>query len=156
MAEEREPEPKHSVNEPLPEKVMAQLTEIAALLSLTAGEYKEQAQLTKQTARAEMALSRRSLMLAAGLLVALGAGVIMFWGSVLAFAGYLLYQATASVPLTAALLFGLQIVMLFWCLRNMRYALKQVGFSNTLAQLQEILRFSTGPAGGNNVNRSVD
>jgi Flp pilus assembly protein TadB len=152
MAEPRDPQPQQTVAESLPEKVMAQLTEIAALLSLTAGEYKEQAHLTKQTARAEMALSRRSLMLAAGLLVALGAGVIMFWGSVLAFAGYLLYQATASVFLTAVLLFVLQVVMLYWCLRNMRYALKQIGFSNTLAQLKDILRFSAEPAGGDNVN----
>lgn len=152
MAEPREPEPQHAATEPLPERVMAQLTEIAALLSLSGDEYKEQAQLARQTARAEMALSRRSLMLAAGLLVALGAGVIMFWGSVLALAGYLLYQATASVLLTAVLLFVLQIVMLYWCLRNMRYALKQVGFSNTLAQLKDILRFSAEPAGDENVN----
>ncbi|MDX1538933.1 hypothetical protein [Arsukibacterium sp.] len=156
MTEPRDPQPQQAATEPLPEKVMAQLTEIAALLSLTAEQYKQQTHITRQTASAEMALSRRGLMLAAGLLVVLGAGVIMFWGSILAFAGYLLYQATASIPLTAALLLGLQIVMLYWCLRNMRYSLKQVGLSNTLSQLREMFRFSAGPAGGANADRPVD
>lgn len=156
MAESRDTEPQQAATEPLPEKVMAQLTEIAALLSLSAEQYKQQSQITRQTASAEMALSRRSLMLAVGLLVALGAGVVMLWGSVLVFAGYLLFQATASVPLTAALLFVLQVLVLYWCLRNMRYSLKQVGFSNTIAQVKGILRFTAEPAGGNSVNRSVD
>lgn len=156
MDESRDTEPQQAATEPLPEKVMAQLTEIAALLSLTAEQYKQQTELTRQTANAEMALSRRSLMLAAGLLVAVGAGVVMLWGSVLAFAGYMLYQATLSVPLTAALLFVVQLAVLYWCLRNMRYSLKQVGFSNTMSQIKAILRFSAEPAGGNSVNRSVD
>lgn len=156
MAESRDTRPQPAANEPLPDKVMAQLTEIAALLSLTAEQYQQQTRLTRQTASTEMALSRRSLMLAAGLLVALGAGVVMLWGSVLVFAGYLLYQATTSVPLTAALLFVLQVAVLYWCLRNMRYSLKQVGFSNTMAQVKSIFRFTAEPAGGNNVNRSAD
>ncbi|WP_213996622.1 hypothetical protein [Arsukibacterium sp.] len=156
MVESRDTEPQQAATEPLPDKVMAQLTEIVALLSLTGEQYKQQTQITRQTASTEMALSRRSLMLAAGLLVALGAGVVMLWGSVLVFAGYLLYQATASVPLTAASLFILQVAVLYWCLRNMRYSLKQVGFSNTMAQIKSILRFTAEPAGGNNVNRPVD
>ncbi|MDX1677734.1 hypothetical protein [Arsukibacterium sp.] len=152
MAEPRDTQPQQVAAEPLPEKVMAQLTEIAALLSLTAGQYKHQSQIIKQTASAELALSRRSMVLAAGLLVALGAGIVMFWGSVLAFIGYLLFQATESVPLTAALLLALQLGMLFWCVRNMRYLAKQIGFTTTLTQLKQLLRFSAGPAGDDNVN----
>lgn len=129
--------------------VVAQLTEIAALLSLTAKQYQQQAELTRQTAHAELALSRRSLILAMALLVALGAGVVMLWGSVLVFVSYLLLQATASVALTAALMFLVQLAALYWCWRNVRYLLKQVGFSHTMAQIKGIFRFSPDPAGGN-------
>lgn len=156
MVGPQDTEPQQAATEPLPEKVMAQLTELASLLSLSADQYKQQTQLTRQTASAEMALSRRGLMLAAGLLVALGAGVIMLWGSILVFAGYLLLQATSSVPLTAGVLFLFQLAFLYWCLRNMRYSLKQIGFSNTVAQVKGILRFSTETAGGDNADRSAD
>ncbi|KKO47143.1 hypothetical protein WG68_00350 [Arsukibacterium ikkense] len=156
MAESRDTEPQPASNEPLPEKVMAQLTEIAALLSLTAERYQQQAQLTRQTAQAEMALSRRSLIIAAALLVALGAGVVMLWGMLLVFAGYLLLQTLGSVPVTVAILFGLQLAALYWCWRNIRYLLKQVGFSHTLAQVKALFRFTPEPAGEEHANRSAD
>jgi protein-S-isoprenylcysteine O-methyltransferase Ste14 len=152
MDKPQDTEPQQPAAEPLPEKVMAQLTELVSLLSLSGEQYKVQAQLTKQTAIAEMALSRRSLMLAAGLLVALGAGVVMLWGSVLVFTGYLLLQVTSSVLITAGSLFLLQIAFLYWCLRNMRYSLKQIGFSNTIAQVKGIFRFSDHSSGGDSVN----
>jgi hypothetical protein len=156
MGQMQDPESQHAAAEPLPEKVLAQLTEIAALLSLSVEHYKQQAQQAKQTAHAEMALSRRSLIVASALLVALGAGVVMLWGSLLAFAGYLLWQLTASVPLTAALLFSLQLAALYWCWHNVRYLLKQVGFKHTLAQVKGLFRFTVQPAGADNVNRTAD
>lgn len=149
MAEPRDSEPQ-AATEPLPQQVLAQLTEIAALLSLTAEQYQQQAKLTRQTAHAELALSRRSLIIAMALLVALGAGVVMLWGSLLVFAGYALLQATDSVPLTAALLVILQLAALYWCWRNVRYLLKQVGFSHTIAQLKDMFRSHADPAGGEN------
>jgi hypothetical protein len=156
MGQMPDPESQQTAAEPLPEKVLAQLTEIAALLSLSVEHYQHQAQQAKQTAQAEMALSRRSLIVASALLLALGAGVIMLWGSLLVFAGYLLWQATESVPITAALLFILQLGALYWCWRNVRYLLKQVGFKHTLAQVKGLFRFSVQPAGADNVNRSAD
>ncbi len=156
MVDSRDNEPQSAAAESLPEQVMAQLTEIAALLSLTAEQYQQQVKLTRQTAHAEMALSRRSLIIAAALLVALGAGVVMLWGTLLVFISYLLLQATTSVPLTAALMFLVQVAALYWCWRNVRYLLKQVSFSQTLTQIKGIFKFRPDPAGGNNDHRSAD
>ena len=155
MAGSGDTEPQ-AASEPLPQQVLAQLTEIAALLSLTAEQYQQQARLTRQTAQAELALSRRSLMLAVALLVALGAGSVMLWGCILVLAGYALLQVTDSVAFTGALLVILQLAALYWCWRNVRYLLKQVGFSHTIAQLRDMFASHTEAAGGKNDHRSVD
>ena len=42
MVGPQDTEPQQAATEPLPEKVMAQLTELASLLSLSADQYKQQ------------------------------------------------------------------------------------------------------------------
>tara|TARA_R110002126_G_scaffold16527_20_gene66044 strand:+ start:664 stop:1131 length:468 start_codon:yes stop_codon:yes gene_type:complete len=155
MAESQDTESQQEA-EPLQEKVVAQLSEIAALLSLSVEQYQQQMRLTRQTARAEMALSRRSMMVVAALLVAITGAAIILWATLLVFAGYWLMHATNSVPLTASILIVVQLAVLYWCWRSVRYVLAQVGFSHTLAQLKDMFRLSAEPAGGSNVNQSVD
>jgi hypothetical protein len=112
------------------------IAEIAALAGSVAQQYKQQTALVKQQAQAEWALSLRSLTLAAAILVCFGAGVIMLWASVLILIGLVLLPLLNSITVTIAILLGLQILVLIWCWRSMRYLLKQVGLRQTLIQLR--------------------
>ena len=155
MAQQPHTEPDPSAADPVPENVQAKLAEIIALLSLTAEQYQQQALLTKQTARAELDLSRRSLILVAWLLVTLGAGLVMLWGILLVFVGYFLLQATESLPLTAGVLFVGQLAIMYWCWRSVHSLLKHVGFNHTFAQIKDIFRFSGASSGGDNDHRAT-
>lgn len=130
-------------------KALDQLTELAALSWSVSENYSDQFKLTGQTAKAEWQLSGRSLIIAAGLVVCLGVGVILLWGSVLLLFGYVLLQATQSMPITAATLLLLQCVMLFWCWRSLKYVLTQVGFNETWQQLRRVVFAKEAPEATN-------
>lgn len=68
-------------------------------------------------------------------MVCFGAGMILLWGSILLVLGYLLFQLSNSVIITAAALVLLQFALLLWCWRSLSYVLSQVGFAKTLQQL---------------------
>ncbi|CAM3767820.1 phage holin family protein [Rheinheimera salexigens] len=113
------------------------IAEIAALASSVAQQYKVQTDLVKQQAKAEWALSVRSLTIAAAILVCFGAGVVMLWGSVLTLIGVVLFQLFNSLIASVVILLVLQILALIWCWRSMRYLLKQVGLKRTLLQISQ-------------------
>jgi len=121
------------------EQALAQLAELAALGNSVKQAYASQLKLTGQIATAEWQLTGRSLTIAAALVVCFGAGMILLWGSILAVLGYLLFQLSGSVAMTASALLLLQFAVLFWCWRSLTYALSQAGFSNTWRQLQWLL-----------------
>lgn len=121
------------------EQALDQLAEIAALGNSVRQTYANQLKLTGQIATAEWQLTGRSLTIAAALVVCFGAGMILLWGSVLLLLGYLLFQLTSSVVITATALLLLQFALLLWCWRSLGYVLSQAGFSNTLRQLQLLL-----------------
>jgi hypothetical protein len=118
------------------DKTLDQLAQIAALGNSVKQAYASQLKLTGQIATAEWQLTGRSLTIAAALVVCFGAGLILLWGSILLVLGYLLFQLSSSVLITAAALVLLQFGLLFWCWRSLSYVLSQVGFSNTLQQLR--------------------
>jgi hypothetical protein len=121
------------------EQVLDQLTELAALSWSVTSHYTEQIKLTGETAKAEWQLSGRSLTLAAAIIVCFGAGVILLWGSILLVLGYVIFQLTSSLAISAAALLLLQFGLLLWCWRSLGYVLSQVGFQQTWQQLQRIL-----------------
>lgn len=121
------------------EKTLDDIAEIAALASSVAQQYKLQTNLVKQQAKAEWALSVRSLTLATAILVCFGAGIIMLWGSILALIGMAMFQLLNSILAAVAILIVLQVLALIWCWRSMRYLFKQVGLKQTLNQLGELL-----------------
>ncbi|HEX5791823.1 MAG TPA: hypothetical protein VFY01_01015, partial [Rheinheimera sp.] len=65
------------------QQTVDKLTELAALGWSVSEHYTEQIRLSGQTAKAELRLSGRSLTLAAGLIVCLGAGLVLLWCSLL-------------------------------------------------------------------------
>lgn len=69
--------------------------------------------LVEKIASAEWQLTGRSLIIAAALVVCFGAGIILFWGSILLVLGYLLFQLSHSVLITASTLVILQFILLF-------------------------------------------
>ncbi|EGM78980.1 hypothetical protein Rhein_0838 [Rheinheimera sp. A13L] len=121
------------------EQALDQLAEIAALGNSVKQAYASQLKLTGQIATAEWQLTGRSLTIAAALVVCFGAGMILLWGSILAVLGYVLFQLSSSVAITATALLLLQFAVLFWCWRSLAYVLSQAGFSNTWRQLQLLL-----------------
>ena len=124
------------------EQAIEQLSLIAALGHSVKQNYINQLMLVEKIASAEWQLSGRSLIIAAALVVCFGAGIILFWGSILLVLGYLLFQLSHSVLITASTLVILQFILLFWCWRSLSYVLSQVGFSNTWQQLR-LLFFTT-------------
>ncbi|MBZ9609991.1 hypothetical protein [Rheinheimera maricola] len=130
------------------EQALDQLTELAALSWSVSEHYSEQLKLTGQTAKAEWHLTGRSVAIAAGLLVCLGAGIILLWASVLALLGYLIFQATLSLSATAAVLLLLQSALLWWCWRSLGYVLSQVGFNATWQQLRRLWLAKDAPESG--------
>lgn len=126
------------------EQALDQLAEIAALGNSVKQAYVSQLKLTGQIATAEWQLTGRSLTIAAALVVCFGAGLILLWGSILLVLGYLLFQLSSSVLVTAGALVLLQFGLLYWCWRSLGYVLSQVGFSNTLQQLR-LLFFAAKP-----------
>ena len=126
------------------DKTLDQLAQIAALGNSVKQAYAGQLKLTGQIARAEWQLTGRSLTIAAALVVCFGAGLILLWGSILLLLGYLLFQLSSSVLITAAALVLLQFALLLWCWKSLGYVLSQVGFSNTLKQLR-LLFFAAKP-----------
>ncbi|MBU1620066.1 MAG: hypothetical protein KJ556_18755 [Gammaproteobacteria bacterium] len=121
------------------EQALDQLAEIAALGNSVRQAYARQLTLTGQIATAEWQLTGRSLTIAAALVLCFGAGMILLWGSILAVLGYVLFQLSSSVAITATALLLLQFALLFWCWRSLAYVLSQAGFSNTWRQLQLLL-----------------
>lgn len=121
------------------DQALAQLTELAELGHSVQQAYASQLKLTGQIAAAEWQLTGRSLTIAAALVVCFGAGMILLLGSFLAVLGYLLFQLSSSVAITATALLLLQFAVLFWCWRSLAYVLSQAGFSNTWRQLQLLL-----------------
>lgn len=121
------------------EQAVDQLAEIAALGNSVKQAYVSQLKLTGQIATAEWQLTGRSLTIAAALVVCFGAGLILLWGSTLLLLGYLIFQLSSSVWITATALLLLQFALLFWCWRSLGYVLSQAGFSNTWRQLQMLL-----------------
>lgn len=126
------------------EQALDQLAHLAALGNSVKQAYADQLKLTGQIAKAEWQLSGRSLTIAAALIVCFGAGLILLWGSILLVLGYLLFQLSSSVLITAGALVLLQFGLLYWCWRSLGYVLSQVGFSNTLQQLR-LLFFAAKP-----------
>jgi hypothetical protein len=126
------------------EQAIDQLAQMAAVGHSIKQAYAAQLQLTEQIATAEWQLTGRSLTIAAALVVCFGAGLILLWGSILVLFGYLLFQLSSSVLITAAALVLLQFALLLWCWRSLSYVLSQVGFSNTVQQLRFLL-FSAKP-----------
>ncbi|MGI5308590.1 hypothetical protein [Rheinheimera sp. WS51] len=120
-------------------KTLDDVAEIAALASSVAQQYKEQTALVKQQAKAEWALSVKSLTLAIAILVCFGVGLVMLWASVLTLIGAALFQLFDSLLLTVAVLLVLQVIALIWCWRSMRYLFKQVGLRQTLIQVEQLL-----------------
>lgn len=118
------------------EQAMDQLAEIAALGNSVKQTYTSQLKQTGKIATAEWQLTGRSLLIAAALVVCFGAGIILFWGSILLLLGYVLFQLSGSVLVTATILIVLQSALLFWCWRSLGYVLSQVGFSHTWRQLR--------------------
>ncbi len=137
------------------EQALDQLAELAALAHSVKQAYIGQFQLTQQIARAEWKLTGRSLTIAAALVVCFGAGLILLWGSILVVLGYLLFQLSSSVLITAAALVLLQFVLLLWCWRSLGYVLSQAGFSNTLNQLGSLF-FAAKPEDNNAYSTASD
>lgn len=132
------------------------VAEIAALSGSVAGHYQQQAGMVQQQAKAEWALSLRSLTIAAAIMVCFGAGVVMLWGSILALSGVLLLQVVDSIAITIGCLLLLQVLALAWCWRSMRYLFKQVGFEQTLAQLRQLFSHTPEQAGGQHADSNAD
>lgn len=130
------------------ELALEQLAQIAALGHSVKQAYASQLKLTGQIATAEWQLTGRSLTIAAALVVCFGAGMILLWGSILLVLGYLLFQLSNSVIITAAALVLLQFALLLWCWRSLSYVLSQAGFAKTLQQLQSLL-FAAKPEDNN-------
>ena len=126
------------------DQALDQLAHLAALGHSVKQAYASQLKLTGQIASAEWQLTGRSLTIAAALVVCFGASLILLWGSILLLLGYLLFQISSSVLITAAALVLLQFGLLFWCWRSLGYVLSQAGFSNTLQQLR-LLFFAAKP-----------
>lgn len=124
---------------------LEQLTELTALSQSAATRYAEQVKLSGQMAKAELRLTGRSLTVAAGLIVCLGAGLVLLWGSVLLGLGYLVFQFSGSLAITATTLLLLQFAVLYWCWRSLDYVLSQVGFSQTWRQLKRLLLATEEP-----------
>lgn len=136
------------------EQALDQLAHLAALGHSVKEAYAGQLTLTGKIATAEWQLSGRSLTIAAALVVCFGAGLILLWGSILLVLGYLLFQLSSSVLVTAGALVLLQFGLLYWCWRSLGYVLSQVGFSNTLQQLR-LLFFAAKPE-DKNANSTAD
>jgi hypothetical protein len=126
-------------------QALDQLTELAAISWSVSETYGEQIKLTGELAKTEWQLSGRSLVVAAALTVCFGAGLMLLWSGVLLVLGYLLFQLTASLALTAGALFLLQLSLLLWCWRSLNYVLTQIGFSQTWQQVKRL--FSPASAG---------
>ena len=123
------------------DQALDQLAEIAALSHSMTQTYFGQVKLTEQIATAEWQLTGRSLTIAAALMVCFGAGIILLWGSILVLMGYLVFQLSHSLVISAAVSLFLQVALLFWCWRSLGYVLSHVGFAKTWLQLQ-LLFFS--------------
>lgn len=123
---------------PLAEQTLDQLAEMAALSLSVKQRYIGQVKLAGKTAKAEWQLTARSLTIAAALVVCFGAGMILLWCSILLLLGYLLFQLTSSILITAAALLLLQFGLLFWCWRSLGHVLSQVGFSHTWQQFRRL------------------
>ncbi len=136
------------------EQALDQLAHLAALGHSVKEAYAGQLKQTGQIAKAEWQLSGRSLTIAAALVVCFGAGLILLWGSILLVLGYLLFQLSSSILVTAGALVLLQFGLLYWCWRSLGYVLSQVGFSNTLQQLR-LLFFAAKPE-DKNANSTSD
>lgn len=132
------------------QQALAQLAQLAALGQSVQQAYEAQLKLTGQLARAEWHLTERSLTLAAALVVCFGAGLILLWGSILTLVGYLLFQLSSSLLVTALALVLLQCGLLICCWRSLGYLLSQVGFANTLKQLKTLV--SSAKAGNKNAD----
>lgn len=126
------------------QKAQDRLTEMAALGWSVSELYAEQIKLSGQTAKAELKLTGRSLTIAAGLIVCLGAGIIMLWCSVLLVLGYVIFHFWGSLALSAVVTILLQLAVLVWCLRSLDYVLSQVGFAETWRQLRRLLLKAEG------------
>lgn len=137
------------------ERVLDQLAHLAALGHSVKQAYTSQLKLTGQIATAEWQLTGRSLTIAAALVVCFGAGLILLWGSILVVLGYLLFQLSSSVLITAAALLLLQCGLLLWCWRSLGYVLSQAGFSNTLNQLGSLF-FAAKPEDNNAYSTASD
>ncbi len=123
------------------EQALDQLAYLAALAQSVRQAYSAQLKLTGQIATAEWQLTGRSLTIAAALVVCFGAGLILLWGSILVVLGYLLFQLSGSVVITAFALVLLQSGLLVWCWRSLGYVLSQAGFLNTIRQIRSLLFF---------------
>ena len=121
-----------------------QITEMAALSWSVSERYAEQIKLSGQTAKAELKLTGRSLTVAAGLIVCLGAGMVLLWFSLLLALGYVIFHFSGSVLLSSAVLMVLQLAVLYWCWRSLDYVLSQVGFGETWRQLKRLLLKAEG------------
>jgi len=125
-------------------KATEQITEMAALSWSVSERYAEQIKLSGQTAKAELKLTGRSLTIAAGLIVCLGAGLILLWFSLLLALGYLIFHYSGSLLLSSSVLLLMQCAVLYWCWRSLDYVLSQVGFAETWRQLKRLLLKAEG------------
>jgi len=121
-----------------------QITEMAALSWSVSERYAEQIKLSGLTAKAELKLTGRSLTIAAGLIVCLGAGLILLWFSLLLVLGFLIFHFSGSLMLSGAILLVMQFAVLYWCWRSLDYVLSQVGFGETWRQLKRVLLKAEG------------
>ncbi len=119
-------------------KALDDITALAALGWSVSELYVAQLKLAGKTAKAEWQLSGRSLLLAAALLVCFGAGIVLLWAGCLTLLGFLLWQASQSLTVTAATLIILQLILLWWCWRSLAYVLTQVGFTQSWRQLRRL------------------
>jgi hypothetical protein len=102
-------------------------------------DYKTQAKLTQQVARAEWRLSLRSLALISIFLVCFASGLVLLWAGFLGAIGYALYDLFASVWLSIATVILLQITCLIWLWKNTRYLSNKIGFAKTLRSVKQLL-----------------
>lgn len=131
-----QPAPSQAALHNAADQALDQLAQIAALSSSVKQAYVNQLKLTGQIATAEWHLTGRSLTIAATLVVCFGAGMILLWGGILVLMGYVIFQLSGSLIVSALALILVQVMLLLWCWRSLGYVLSQAGFSNTWQQLR--------------------
>lgn len=131
------------------------LAELSALVHLLKKQYRQQVNITQQTALAEWQLSWRSIKLSLALTGAAAVLGIVLWASIIALAGYAVFAATASIAVTAGVLIVLQIILLLWCWRSAKYLQQHIGFGHTKQQLTEFFHTTPQP-GDSNANSRPD